>query len=174
MKYKIVDKFKYDLELVKKGMFHQDLINYLQENMESVKEIEVIDYQESSEGFTRKVRYLPKPVIKKIGPKKIPPEAMEWVEISTWNEKENTLEFSNIPTHPKVKKLFENYGKIELIPGQNGVERVMTGAVNVKVRFFGKIAEKVITSKAKKILQEETKVLSRFIEERLTGKNEKK
>ncbi|MGM0597250.1 MAG: DUF2505 family protein [Myxococcota bacterium] len=173
MKYKIVDKFNYELELVKKAMFHQDLITYLQQNMESVREIEVLDHKKNTQGFKRKVRYLPKPIIKKIGPKKIPPEAMEWVEISTWNEKENTLKFNNIPTHSKVKELFENYGKIELIPGKNGVERVMTGAVNVKVRFFGKIAEKVITAKAKKILQEETEVLSRFIEERLTGKNEK-
>jgi hypothetical protein len=167
MKFEYKHTFDVDIDTLIASMFHPELPPVLVSKMTTVKDIEVLERQETAERLTRRVRYLPVPSIKKIGPKTITPESMQWVEESSLDKGRKVMTFDNIPTHPKVREKMTNSGTVEfrsLGPGRS--ERVMSGELKVKFPILGRIAEGIIAKTAEKILDEEAKVLAEWMRER--------
>jgi len=164
MKFKFEHKFDVSVEHLEEAMFHQDLPAFLVDQMPSLKEMEVLEREDGEAVTKRKVRYVPVPLIKKVGPKKVPPEAMIWVEHSKYDKGARKMTFDNVPTHPKVANLMTNEGTIEIRSlGDEKSERVMSGELKVKVPLLGRVAEKIIFKTAGKVIEEEAEALKKFL-----------
>ena len=163
MKYEIRHEFEQDADSVAVAMLDPELAAFLTENMPSILEMELLERKEEPDTITRRVRYRIHPVIEKIGPKKIPPEAFEWVEHSTYDRKRRVMTYENIPTKAKIRKLFENFGEIRLTERGSGCARVMSGELRIRFPLLGGLAEKMIYKKAAEILEEEHTALQKFL-----------
>ena len=140
MKFEFKHIFDADLETVERAMFDERLAGYLQERCPSVIRIEPLERNDTDDAIERKVRYEPVPMIKKVGPKKVPPEAMIWVEESRYDRKRRQMTFDNVPAHAKVKKLMTNRGTIRLLRlGPGRTERIMEGELTEKVPLLGRV-----------------------------------
>ncbi len=169
MDYAIKHTFSYPVEVVEKAMLHPELVPFLQKEMGSLDEMEVLEVKEEGDTVVRRIRYLPKPIITRIGFKKVPPKAMEFVEHSTYHRAERRLDYNNISTHPKVKEIFVNRGSITFEAGANSTTRTISGELHVKVKVLGLVAEKIIYKSAKQVLDDEAAALTRFIIEKQLG-----
>lgn len=167
MKFEYKHTFDVDVDTLVNSMFHPDLPPVLVERMTTVKNIEVIERKDSEDRLVRRVRYVPVPSIKKIGPKTITPESMQWVEESSYDKARRIMTFDNIPTHPKVREKMTNRGTVEFRSlGPSRSERVMSGELKIKFPILGRIAEGIIAKDAEKILNEEAKVLAEWMKSR--------
>lgn len=167
MKFEYKHTFDVDVDALIAAMFDPALVPVLLEKMTTVKHIEVLERNDAPDRLVRKVKYVPVPSIKKIGPKKITPESMQWVEESTFDKGRKVLTFQNIPTHPKVREKMTNQGTVtfqSLGPGR--AERTMAGELKIKFPILGRIAEGIIAKNAEAILNEEAKVLAEFLRTR--------
>ncbi len=167
MKFRFEHEFDVDVERLEEAMFSEELPAFLKEHMPSLKDMEVLERREEGERLMRKVRYEPVPLIEKVGPKRVPPEAMIWVEESSYDRKRKVLDFKNVPTHPKVRGLMKNYGTVELqSAGPGKSRRTMQGELKVSVPILGRVAEKIIFKTAGKVIEEEAKALEQFLASR--------
>lgn len=167
MKFEYKHTFDVEMDALIEAMFSPDLVPVLLEKMTTVKHIEVLERNDSPERLVRRVKYVPVPSIKKIGPKTITPESMQWIEESSFDKARKVLTFENVPTHPKVREKMTNSGTVtfrSLGPGRT--ERVMAGELKIKFPILGRIAEGIIAKDAQKILDEEATVLSGFLKSR--------
>lgn len=165
MKFHYTHRFEVPVDRLVEAMFDPELPGVLTEKMSTVKSIEVLDRQETETEIRRRVKYVPIPMIQKVGSKTITPESMEWIEESRLDKQRRVLSFENIPTHPKVRARMTNRGEVvfrEL--GPRAAERIMSGELKVKFPVLGRIAEGVIAKNAKKILDEEAQVLAAFLQ----------
>jgi hypothetical protein len=132
-------------------------------------EVQLIEKKDLGATIARKVRYRPKPVIKSIGPKDVPPEWFAFIETSTWDKAKKELRFSNTPTSNKIAGMLVNTGSLRLREVGGRTERVLDGDIGLKLPFFLKplamIGEKVIQSEGLKIIDNELPVLNRYIAE---------
>ena len=80
MKYRFENEFSCSGEEVLRAMFEEGISELLLPDMDHVIEAETLEWKEDKGVITRKVRYLPVPVIKSVGPKKVNPKWMEWIE----------------------------------------------------------------------------------------------
>ncbi|MBU1239938.1 DUF2505 family protein [Myxococcota bacterium] len=163
MNYSITHTFSFPVDVLEKAMLHPDLIPFLQSEMDSLDEMEVLECVDEGETIRRRIRYLPKPIIKRIGLKKVPPKAMEFVEHSVYHKTQQMLEYNNISTHPKVRSIFVNRGNITFAYSGNTTTRTIAGELHVKVKVLGMVAEKVIYKSAKSVLDDEAAALTKFI-----------
>src|SRR4051812_22889010 len=133
-------------------------------------EVQPMEKKDGGDKVTRKIRYRPKPVIKSIGPRTVPPEWFAFVESSTYDKKKKELAFTNTPTSNSINKMLVNTGVLRLRDAGGGqTERTLDGEISLKLPFFLKplamIGERVIQSEGLKILDGEVPVLNKFIAE---------
>ena len=138
-------------------------------------EVQPLEKKDEGGKVRRKVRYRPKPVIKSIGPKTVPPEWFAFVETSTYDKSRRELAFTNNATSNKISNLLVNTGTLRLKDVGNGqTERSLDGEISLKLPFLLKplamIGEKIIQSEGLKLLDGEVQVLNRFIAEVLRAK----
>lgn len=170
MKFEISQRIQASVEEVEKAMLHPDYTKFLLENHGVLLEAQALEVKDEGDRVRRRIRYRPKPVIKSVGPKEIPPEWFAFVEESTWDKKRKELTFRNVPTSHSISNMLVNTGTLKLRDAGNGVtERSMHGEITIKVPFLLKplamIAEKIIQSEGIKILEGEVPVLNRFVKE---------
>ena len=158
------------LEEVERAMLDPDYLPFQLEHHPVLLEIQGLERKDLGDTIERRVRYRPKPVIKSIGPKEVPPEWFAFVESSTFDKRTHTLTFTNTATTQKISRMLVNTGTLrlrEIAPGR--VVRKMEGEISLKLPFFlkplGMIGEQVIRSEGIKILEGEAPVLQRYIEE---------
>lgn len=164
MRFDLVFNINYPLNKVEEAFLSEDYIKFLKENHSKVENIEVKKIDKSGKIVRREVLYEPKPIIEKIGPQQVPKGAMSWTEVSTYNLDKHEMEFDNIPIKQKVRKLMVNKGKMRLESiGDSRTRRILEGDLKINVFMIGKIAEKIIYQQAEKILDEENKLLEKFI-----------
>ncbi len=167
MKFRFEHEFDVDVDRLEEAMFSEDLPAYLKEHMPSLEDMEVLDRVEEGNILRRRVRYVPVPLIEKVGPKRVPPEAMIWVEESTYDRSAKLMTFRNVPTHPKVAELMRNEGTVRLqAKGPGRSVRVMEGELKIAVPFLGKVAERIVFKTAGKVIEEEVAALKAFLAER--------
>ncbi|PKN45374.1 MAG: hypothetical protein CVU59_09235 [Deltaproteobacteria bacterium HGW-Deltaproteobacteria-17] len=163
MKYEIRQEFDATAGQVISAMMHPEVAAFLTGHMKSLREMELLERTETDDTIVRRVRYRIQPVIEKIGPKKIPPEAFEWVEQSTFDKKRRVMTYKNIPTKAKIAKMFENHGEIRITDAGARCTRIMSGELKIHFPLLGSVAEKMIYKKAAEILEEEAAALRLFM-----------
>lgn len=155
---------------VERAMLDAAYVPFLLEHHDVLLEAQVLEVKDEGDVVRRKVRYRPKPVIQRIGPKTVPPEWFAFVETSTYDRRTKTLTFSNVPTSNAIAKMLVNTGVLRLKDAGNGeTERTMEGEISLKLPFLLKplamIGEQVIKGEGLKILDGEAPVLSRYVRE---------
>ena len=133
-------------------------------------EAKVLEKKEEAGRVHRKVRYLPKPVIKAIGPKPVPPEWFAFVETSTYDRARKELKFENVPSSATISRMLVNQGTLRLKDvGGGQTERTLDGEISLKLPFLLKplaiIGERIIQAEGLKILDADVPVVNRFIAE---------
>lgn len=175
MKFDITQRIAASVDEVERAFLHPDYPAFLLKNHGVLLEVEPVELKEEGDRVKRKVRYRPRPVIKSIGPREIPPEWFAFIEESSWDKKRKELTFQNVPTSGSISKMLVNTGTLKLRDLGNGqTERTLRGDIAIKVPFFlkplGLIAEKIIQSEGVKIVEGELPVLNRFISEVIRAK----
>ena len=166
MKYKFEKVFDCSPQRLIEVMFRKGITEELKKSMTTLVEAETLSWEDTGDKIVRRVRYLPVPAIKRVGPKKVEPKWMEWVEESVLYKDKLRGEYKNIPTTPGIAQRMENHGEITFQTLPNGkTKRVITGELKVKVPILGKIAERLIYSYAQKILEDEANALIKYLKD---------
>ncbi|MHB8872147.1 MAG: SRPBCC family protein [Myxococcaceae bacterium] len=160
---------------IEAALFDDRYLEFLLKHHGVLLEVQLLEKKDEGDKVRRKVRYRPRPVIKSIGPKTVPPEWFAFIETSTYDKARHELSFSNVPTTGQISKMLVNTGTLRLKDvGGGQTERTMEGEIALKLPFFlkplGMIGERVIHSEGMKILDAEPPVLNRFIAEVVRAK----
>lgn len=174
MHFEFTHTFTASVAVVQKAMLDERFPAYLLEHHPKMLEAAVLERKDQGNVVTRRVRYRPKPIIESVGPKKIPPEYLAFVEESTFDLDAKRLAFENVPTVAGVKKHLSNRGTMTFRDVGGTCERRASGELEVTnlpflLRPLGAIAERVIHGEAQKLLDAEAKVLQQFIDEMKLG-----
>jgi hypothetical protein len=175
MRFESRQRINGSIEEVEKALLDDRYLDFLLKNHGVLLEVQLVEKKDEGSVVRRKVRYRPKPVIRSIGPKEVPPEWFAFIESSTWDKNRKELRFSNVPTSNKISNMLVNTGTLRLRDlGGNQTERTMDGEINLKLPFLLKplamIGEKIIQGEGLKILDAELPVLNRFISEVVRAK----
>ena len=163
MKFKLESILNSSLENVEKLMFSEEYYVFLKSNHSAVDDIEVIEQTFEDDRVVREVKYTPRPIIRKVGPKEVPKEAMVFMERSTYDRGRHILDFENIPKISWVAKRLKNSGTMTFTQEGDRTRRVVAGELKVKFLILGAIAERIIYSQARKILEEEVACFKKYI-----------
>jgi hypothetical protein len=172
MHFELKHTFDASIDQVVEAMFDPTLADYLKSHMKLIRDVRPMERKEEGNLVRRKVRYVPVPFIESVGPKKIPPETLAFVEESTFDRAAKKVTFKNIGEHERVRKHLENGGTISFRDLGNGkTERTIEGELKVTnlpflLRPLGAIAERIIRSNAENLLNEEAKVFGEFVKQR--------
>jgi hypothetical protein len=171
MHFELKHTFDAPVAEVFEAMFDPALPEFLKAHMKLIKDVRPIERKEEGQVVRRKTRYVPVPMISSVGPKKIPPEALAFVEESTFDRAAKRVTFKNIAEHEKVRKHLENGGTLTFREVGGKTERVVAGELKVTnlpflLRPLGGIAERIIYSNAQDLLNEEARVFNEFIKQR--------
>ena len=167
MKFRFEHDFPCSREFLLETMFEEGLIEVLKPSLTLVLEGEGLEWEKTPRGVRRRVRYLPVPKIRAVGPKKVDPLWMEWVEESEVDFERGVGKYRNVPTTDWVANRLKNSGDFQFIAlGPEKTRRVTTGELRVEVFILGAIAERFIHAYAKEILDEEAQALADLIEQR--------
>lgn len=169
MRFEIKHTFRHPPEAVAAAMFDPAAGALLSQRMSTIIEVEALSRSETGRVLEARTRYLPVPLIRKVGPKTVEPRWMEWVAELRFDHATLSGTFRNLPTTRKVAQLIENRGELTLRATPAGTERTLTGELRVKVPLLGRIAEKIIHKNAVEILDDEARVLEQLIGEGLVG-----
>jgi hypothetical protein len=172
MHFQLRHTFDAPVDVVLDAMLDPGVADYLKSHMKLMSDIKPIERSEENGKVRRRVRYVPVPLIKSVGPKQIPPEALAFVEESTFDRAAKRITFKNVGEHEKVRKHLENGGTITFRDLGNGkTERLVEGELKITnlpflLRPLGAIAERFIRSNAEDLLNEEAKVFGEFVKQR--------
>ncbi len=167
MRFEISHTFDHPIDRVEEALLDPATTQSLAPRMKTIVDVEPIDASEVDGVVTRKVRYVPAPLIRRVGTKKVDPRWMEWVEESQYDRSARRMQFRNVPRVRRIAQLLENTGRLELFEtASGGTRRVVSGEIKLKVRIVGRIAEKIIQKQGLGILDEEAKVFAQILAER--------
>lgn len=169
MKFETRQRIQGTVAEVEQALAHPDYIPFLLKHHGVLLEAQVLELTDSGGRIQRKVRYRPKPVIRAIGPREVPPEWFAFIETSTYDRARRELHFQNVPTTHGISKMMLNSGFLRLREVPGGCERTIDGEVKLVLPLLLKplalVGEKVISSEGLKILEGEAPVLNRFLAE---------
>ncbi|HEX9296881.1 MAG TPA: hypothetical protein VF881_13645 [Polyangiaceae bacterium] len=169
MHFEFTHRFRAPVDKVQRAMLDAAFPGFLLQHHPKMMEAEVQSREDKGSLVTRKVRYRPKPIIESVGPKKIPPEYLAFIEESTFDLEKKRLDFKNVPTMPGVARHLSNGGTMTFREVGGECERVTTGELAITnlpflLRPLGAIAERIIHMEAHKLLDQEAKVLQQFLD----------
>jgi hypothetical protein len=170
MKFEHRARIQGSVDEVEKAMLDERYLDFLLKHHGVLLEAAKIELRDDGNKVHRRIRYRPKPVIKSIGPREVPPEYFAFIESSTYDKTKKELSFTNQATSNAINKMLVNTGVIRLKDAGGGqTERAMEGEIKLALPFFLKplamVGERVIQSEGLKILDAEVPVLNRFISE---------
>ncbi|HLT31664.1 MAG TPA: DUF2505 family protein [Myxococcaceae bacterium] len=174
MQFQSRQQFEASVDEVEQAMLDPDYLPFQLEHHPVLLEVELLERSEKNGTVQRRIRYRPKPVIKSIGPRTVPPEWFAFVESSTYDRATRTLSFTNTATTAKISRMLVNTGKLTLSPlSPTRTERTLEGEISLKLPFLLKplalIGEQVIRGEGLKILDGEVPVMERYVREHLRG-----
>ncbi len=173
MRFEVRQRINGTVEEVEKAILDERYLDFLLKHHGVLLEVQLLERKDDGDVVRRKVRYRPKPVIKSVGPKEVPPEWFAFVETSTYDKRRKELQFRNVPTSNKIADMLLNTGTLRLRDSGGQTERTMEGEIALKLPFLLKplavIGERLIHSEGLKILDNELPVLNRFIAEVIRG-----
>ncbi|MCL2012658.1 MAG: hypothetical protein FWG75_07735 [Cystobacterineae bacterium] len=142
---------------------------FLLEHHPLVQAIQVLEIRLQNSRLTRRIQYLPKPLIHSIGPKKVEPSWFSFTEYSTYDFESKILHFSNEPDNMQVRSMLSNQGELRFSSLGDKTERIASGNICLclpeRLRFLGAMGEYLIQHEGLKILRGEISVMERFAKE---------
>jgi hypothetical protein len=171
MKFELKHTFDAPVDQVIEAMTDPAFPDFMKANMKLMSDIKSLDRKEDGAKLSWRLRCVPVPMIKKVGPKEVPPEALAFVQESTIDRAAKRINFKNVAEHPKVLKHLENSGTFSFRDVGGRTERTITGELKVTnlpflLKPLGAIAERIIYSNAEDLLNEEAKVFGEFLKTR--------
>jgi hypothetical protein len=171
MRFELKHTFDAPVDAVIEAMTDPAFPAFMKANMKSMTDIQAVDRKEDGGRLDWRLRCVPEPIIKRVGPKEVPPEALAFVQESTLDRGAKRLSFRNIAEHPKVKKHLENAGTFTFRDLGGRTERTISGELKVTnlpflLKFLAGIAEQLIYTNAEKLLNEEASVFAQFLKQR--------
>lgn len=171
MKFELKHTFDAPVDAVIEAFTDPAFPDFMKSHMKLMSDIKPVDRKESDGKLEWRLRCVPVPMIKRVGPKEVPPEALAFIQQSVLDRPGKRVTFKNLAEHPKVAKHLENGGTITFRDVGGKTERSISGELKVTnlpflLRPLGGIAEHLIYSNAEKLLNEEAQVFQQFIKER--------
>ncbi|MBM4381108.1 MAG: hypothetical protein FJ086_17690 [Deltaproteobacteria bacterium] len=169
MKFETRQRIRGTVAEVEQALAHPDYVAFLLQHHGVLLEAQVLEVSDTGGRIQRRVRYRPRPVIRAIGPREVPPEWFAFVETSTYDRARRELQFQNVPTTHGIRKMMLNSGSLRLRELGSECERTIEGEVKLVLPLLlkplGLVGEKIISSEGLKILDGEVPVLNRFLAE---------
>lgn len=168
----VVHTFRAAPRVVAEAMLHPELPAFLREHHEMIEDAAAEEHREDGALVRRRVRYRPRPFLERVGPKKIPPEYLAFVEESTFDRRSMTGSFENRALRAAVRKHLVNRGTVTLRPGPDGqTERHIEGVIELVslpplLRPLRAWVVARIREEAKRLLDLEARCLEAFIAHR--------
>jgi hypothetical protein len=174
MHFEFTHRFRAPVNTVQEAMIDEAFPAFLLQHHPKMMEAVSMSRERNGNIIKRKVRYRPKPIIESVGPKKIPPEYLAFIEESTFDLDTHRLQFSNVPTVAGVAHHLSNRGSMSFREVGGECERATSGELQITnlpflLRPLGPIAERLIFGEAQKLLDQEAKVLQQFLDQRTTA-----
>lgn len=171
MKFELKHTFDAPVDAVIDAMTDPAFPDFMKQHMKLMSDIKPVDRKEEGGRLSWRLRCVPVPMIKKVGPKEVPPEALAFVQESTIDRAQKRISFKNVAEHPQVKKHLENSGSFSFRDLGGKTERTIAGELKVTnlpflLKPLGPIAERLIYSNAENLLQEEARVFGEFLKQR--------
>jgi len=171
MKFELKHTFDASVDAVMDAMTDPAFPDFMKSHMKLMSDIKPVDRKETGGRLSWKLRCVPGPMIKKVGPKEVPPEALAFVQESTIDRAAKRIDFKNIAEHPKVNKHLENSGSFSFRDLGGRTERTIAGELKVVglpflLKPLAPIAERLIYSNAENLLNEEAQVFGEFLKTR--------
>jgi hypothetical protein len=173
MKFELKHSFDAPVDQVLAGLADPGFVAYMKANMKSITDMVAVDRKEVGDRLEWKLKVTPVPLIKSIGPKEVPPEALAFVQESSLDKAAKRITFKNVATHPRILKHLENGGTMQFRDVGGRTERTISGELKVVALPFllkplAGIAESIIYKEAQKLLDEEARVFGQFLKQRTT------
>lgn len=174
MRFELKHTFDASVDQVIAAMTDPAFPEFMKQNMRLMSDIRPVDRKESGNRLEWRLRCVPVPMIKKVGPKEVPPEALAFIQESSLDRAAKRLSFRNVAEHPKVLKHLENSGTFTFRDLGGRTERVISGELKVTnlpflLKPLGAIAERLIYSNAEDLLNEEARVFGEFLKTRVAA-----
>jgi hypothetical protein len=171
MKFEIRHTFDASIDAVIDGMIDPAFPAYMKQHMKLMSDIKPVERKEDGGRLSWKIRCVPTPIIKKVGPKEVPPEALAFVQEATIDRAAQRIDFKQIAEHPKVKAHLESGGSFTFRDVGGKTERTIGGELKVTnlpflLKPLAVIAERLIYSNAENLLNEEAQVFGEFLKTR--------
>jgi hypothetical protein len=171
MKFELKHTFDAPIDAVIDAMTDPGFPEFMKQHMTLMTDIKPVDRKESEGRLQWRLRCVPVPMIKKVGPKEIPAEALAFIQESSLDRAARRLSFRNIAEHPRVNKHLENEGSFTFRESGGRTERTISGELRVTnlpflLRPLGAIAERIIYTNAEDLLNEEARVFGQFLQQR--------
>jgi hypothetical protein len=171
MHFELKHTFEAPVETVIAGMCDPAFFDYMKQHMKMMSDIKAVERREQGDRLDWKLRCVPIPLIKRVGPKEVPPEALAFIQESQLERATRRLSFRNVAEHPKVRKHLESSGNCSFRDLGGRTERTMSGELKVTnlpflLKPLGLIAEQLIYSNAENLLNEEARVFADFLKAR--------
>src|SRR5262245_48638734 len=110
MRFELKHTFEAPVDVVIDAMTDPAFPAFMKQHMKMMSDIQPVERNESPGKVDWKLRCVPVPIIRSVGPKEVPPEALAFIQESSLDRAGRRLSFKNIAEHPKVKKHLENAG----------------------------------------------------------------
>jgi hypothetical protein len=171
MKFELKHTFDAPVDKVIDAMTDPAFPEFMKSHMKLMSDIKPVDRKEEGGRLSWRLRCVPVPMIKKVGPKEVPPEALAFMQESTIDRAAKRIDFKNVAEHPKVLKHLESVGSFTFRDIGGRTERTLAGELKVTnlpflLKPLGSIAERIIYSNAENLLNEEAKVFGEFLKQR--------
>jgi hypothetical protein len=172
MKFELKHTFDAPVDQVIDAMADPAFPEFMKTHMKLMSDIKPLDRKDDGGRLSWRLRCVPVPMIKKVGPKEIPPEALAFVQESTIDRAAKRVDFKNVAEHPKVLRHLESVGSFSFRNLDGGrTERILQGELKVTnlpflLRPLGAIAERIIYSNAENLLNEQASVFGEFLKQR--------
>lgn len=171
MRFTLQHSFAAPINEVIDALVDPEFPSYMKRHMKSMTDIQPLERQEAGGVLKWRLRCTPAPIIKRIGPKEVPPELLTFVQESTLDRQNSTIEFRNVAEHPRVLKHLTSTGRFQFRTSDTGTDRTISGELAVGglpflLRPLAAIAEQIIYSQAQNLLNEEAQVFAQFLKQR--------
>ena len=171
MQFKLEHTFDAPVDEVLDAVADPGFVPFLRSRMKMMRSIDSLERKERDGGVAWRLRCVPTPIIQSVGPKKISPDSLAFVQEMDIDRRARRASFKNVADHPKIRAHLENGGHIEFREEGKKTRRSMSGELKVTglpflLRPLAGIAESIIYSNAQKLLEEEASVFREFLVER--------
>ena len=110
MKFELKHSFDASVDAVLDAMIDPAYPEFMKSHMKLMSDIKPIDRKQEGDRLSWRIRCVPVPMIKRVGPKEVPPEALAFVQESTIDRAARRITFKNVAEHRQVLKHLENSG----------------------------------------------------------------